>query len=365
MIHSVKAKMFKNINRFQILFYTVLLSAIGLALYFYSRVLGYLITSLVLAYVLDPIVNTFERLRMPRWLAVLSVYLVIGGILAVLLVSFAPDLVNQGRQLIDLMQSNSMKEGNPLVALPIIKDIHKLLFDFDSSVPNLQLSREFEHLLNLLVRNLVSLPQTIMQNFSTIIGAVSYLGMIPLICFFLLLDKVRFRKAIVSLFPNRYFELMIIMIVKIDETVGRFMRAMFFEVIAVAVMSMIALTILQVPYAVLISVVAGIANIIPYFGPFLGAGVAVLSSLMAGTSAMMIVWVIIAMYLVQVIDNNLVYPILVGKTINMHPLIVLLTVLAGGWFGGLLWILLSVPLLFVTYTMIREMYLNFKMFKLL
>ncbi len=237
--------------------------------------------------------------------------------------------------------------------------------DLDARIPVLDLANEYVNFMDMVVEHLVELPKTIMQNYSTIIGAVSYVGMIPLICFFLLLDKVRFRKGILSLIPNRYFELTIILIGKTDETVGNFMRAMLFEVLAVALMVFVALSILNVPYAILIGVVAGVANIIPYFGPFIGGCVAVLSSLIAGQPTIMILWVALAMYLVQLVDNNLVYPVLVGKTIDMHPLIVLLTVLAGGWFGSLVWMLISVPLLYITYTMIRETYLNFKMFKLL
>ena len=56
---------------------------------------------------------------------------------------------------------------------------------------------------------------------------------------------------------------------------------------------------------------------------------------------------------------------MVGKTIRMHPLIVLLTVLAGGWFGGILWMLISVPLVFMVYSLIRALYINLKQFQLL
>lgn len=357
--------MLKKFNYTKILFYLVLLAALGFGIWFYSYVFGYLIAALVLAYILDPLVNAVERLRLPRWLAVLSVYVIISGAIALLVALFAPSLYEQGAQVISLLQEDSSGATNPLVELPLLKDIHLILIDLDTRIPVLDLANEYVKFMDLVVGHLVELPKTIMQNYSAIIGAVSYVGTIPLICFFLLLDKVRFLKGIMSLIPNRYFELTVILIGKIDLTVGKYMRAMLFEVLAVALMTFIALSILGVPYAILIGVVAGIANIIPYFGPFIGACVAILSSLIAGQPPIMIVWVALAMYLVQLVDNNLVYPVLVGKTIDMHPLIVLLTVLAGGWFGSLVWMLISVPLLYITYTMIKETYLNFKMFKLL
>lgn len=357
--------MLKKVNYTKLLFYLVLLTALGMGIWFYSYVFSYVIAALVLAYILDPLVNAVERLRFPRWLAVLTVYIVLAGAIALLVITFAPKLYDQAAQVISLLQEDSPGGTNPLVELPLLKDLHIFLLELEERVPILNLANEYVKFMDIVVDYLVELPKTLMQNYSAIIGAVSYVGMIPLICFFLLLDKVLFRKSILALIPNRYFELTIILLGKIDETVGKFMRAMLFEVIAVALMTFIALSILGVPYAILIGVVAGIANIIPYFGPFIGACVAILSSLIAGQPPIMIIWVALAMYLVQLVDNNLVYPVLVGKTIDMHPLIVLLTVLAGGWFGSLTWMLISVPLLFITYTMIKETYLNLKMFKLL
>lgn len=66
-----------------------------------------------------------------------------------------------------------------------------------------------------------------------------------------------------------------------------------------------------------------------------------------GGTILSAITVILAMYIVQLIDNNIVYPVVVGGTINMHPLLVLLTLIAGGWYGGILfWMLISVPLVY-------------------
>jgi predicted PurR-regulated permease PerM len=71
------------------------------------------------------------------------------------------------------------------------------------------------------------------------------------------------------------------------------------------------------------------------------------------------------MYIVQLIDNNIVYPVVVGGTIKMHPLLVLLTLIAGGWHGGILWMLISVPLVYITYNLIKVLYVNLKDFKII
>ncbi|HNZ06827.1 MAG TPA: AI-2E family transporter [Candidatus Cloacimonadota bacterium] len=352
-------------NFTKVIFYLLLIAAIVSGVYFYSRVFGYIAMAMVLSYLLDPLVSWVERRHLPRWMAVLCVYLGILGVLAWLSLGFVPDLVRQGRGLIDIMQTNTPGGENLLVTLPFLRDVYQLLLNLDKQLPNLDLAAQFLTFLASAQTFLTTLPQTILDNYSEIIGAVSYVGTVPLISFFLLKDKVLFRKAMVAAASNRYFELVIIFMNKIDETVGRYMRAMLLEVIAVSIMVSIALTAIGVPNAVLIGVVAGVANIIPYFGPFMGAGVAILTVLVNGSPSIMILWVALTMYLVQVIDNNIVYPVVVGTTINMHPLIVLLTVLAGGWFGGILWMLISVPLVYICYSMLRVIYVNLREFRLL
>lgn len=352
-------------NWTKLIFYLFLACFIAAAVFFFSRVMSYVLISLVFAYLLDPPVNWLEKFRIPRWLAIISVYGAILGVLAWLSARFIPTLVIQGQDLLETLHQSEAGSESSLIGLPIVSDLHQLLKNLDYQLPNFDLSGRFIVVLDNLQTFLVGLPNTILQNFSTIISAVSYISMVPLISFFLLKDKTLFRKAIIAVIPNRYFEISLILINKIDETVGRYMRAMLFEVIAVAFMVGITLSIMGVPYAILIGVVAGVANIIPYFGPLLGAGVAVLSVVLNGLPPSMILWAVAAMYLVQVIDNNIVYPIVVGKTINMHPLIVLLTVLAGAWFGGILWMLLSVPLVYISYSVVRVLYTNLRDFRLL
>ena len=84
-----------------------------------------------------------------------------------------------------------------------------------------------------------------------------------------------------------------------------------------------------------------------------------------GCAFLQMVYAALAMWLVQVIDNNIVYPVVVGTTINMHPLLVLLTVLAGGWYGGILWMLISVPLVYLIYSVISVLYINLKEYRII
>lgn len=347
------------------IFYLVVAVAFASAVFFYRWILSYLLLSMVFTYVLDPFVNWFERRRFPRWLSVLAVYSVIAGFIGLLSALFLPDLIRQGNNLFTLVNSDHDNAAERIASLPLISSINSFLMNLDKQIPQLGLSTQFIGMLESGREFLTKLPKLVIDNYQQIIGAFSYLITVPLISFFMLKDKVLIRKSLVRAVPNRYYELVLILLRKVDETVGRFLRAMVFEVIIVSLMVIVALSMIGVRNSVLIGVTAGVANIIPYFGPFIGAALAIVTAIIDGSPLITLLWVGFAMYIVQMIDNYIIYPVVVGKSIKMHPLMVLLTVLAGGWFGGILWMLISVPVVYIVYSLISVMHTNLKEFRLI
>ncbi len=349
----------------KLLFYLLLLAVGILGFVFYRWVFDYLILSFVFAYLLAPAVSWLERKRLPRWSAIVLVYSAIIVVITGLIYRYAPEMVEQGNNLLELVNSeNASREY--FLSIPLIHSLHEFLLGLDGRLPVLNLAEGLIDVIDMFKDFLVKLPTLIVDNYQMILGTLSFVATIPLIGFFLLKDGNKLMKDIYKMVPNRYFELCIIIMNKIHETVGKFLRAMIFEVVAVSIMASVALSIVGVKNAILIGIVAGLANIIPYFGPLIGTLVAIATLLISGTTSFLpILNVIIAMYSVQIIDNNIVYPVVVGKAMSMHPLIVLLTVLAGGWYGGILWMLISVPLVYMIYSIIRVLFENLKKFHLI
>jgi predicted PurR-regulated permease PerM len=110
---------------------------------------------------------------------------------------------------------------------------------------------------------------------------------------------------------------------------------------------------------------AGLANLIPYIGPVAGAIPAILITLVQGGDNMMIIKIIIAFSIVQFIDNFLVQPLVLSKTVNLHPLIIVFVVIIGGQFFGLLGMLLAVPVAGIIKVTSRELYIGIKKFHIL
>ena len=352
-------------NWTKFLFSLLFLAILGLAVYFYRFVFSYLIAAMMFSYIMDPFVNWFERRRIPRWGSILIVYVLIVSLLVWFGIRMVPIISAQGNNLISLLGSDQSSSVESLLKLPLISTVSDFLQDLDSKIPNLSVGNLFTDLLKQIIDLAHKAPQLLMDNISKIIGTLSFVASVPLLSFFLIKDKYKFRKGMLNLVPNRWFELALTLMHKVDFTVGRYIRAMVFEVIAVGIMASIAFSVVGVPNPILVGAIAGFFNIIPYFGPFSGFLVAAMSILITGANPFLVVWAALAMWVTQIIDNNIVYPVVVGTTINMHPLIVLLTVIAGGWIGGILWMLISVPLVFIAYSLTRELYTNLKAFKII
>ena len=129
----------------------------------------------------------------------------------------------------------------------------------------------------------------------------------------------------------------------IHEVFSKFIRGQFLEACFVAILSSITLAIIGINYSFIIGPIAGICNMIPYVGPIVGTILAVIVALLSG-SPIKVIYAIIAMIIVQQIDNNLLAPKIVGDSVGLHPVFTMLAILIGANIGGFLGMLLSVPL---------------------
>ena len=352
-----------NWNR--IIFILLLLTLIVLGIIFYSPIFIYLIISIIVAYIFDPIVSWLEFKGMARWIAILCVYAVIAGLIAWLVITYIPRLIEQGNQLIKFISRSDVPLDQAIVQLPLIHSIYEFILKVDQTIPQLNLLPQFNQLIELGVQKLGELPQILLSNFQSIISTVALVFTIPFFSYFLLKDKRKIRQALVSLAPNKYFELTLILFNKVDENIGTYLRAILLEMINVGILSTIALTIVGVPYSIVIGAIAGLLNIIPYLGPWIGGFVAGFVILVSGLPPIMIVWMALAILIVQFLDNYIFYPLIVGRTIRMHPLVVLMTVIAGSYFGGVVWMLISVPLIYMIYSLIMALHKNLKEFRII
>ena len=128
----------------------------------------------------------------------------------------------------------------------------------------------------------------------------------------------------------------------VDNTFYKYIRGQLLEACIVGILSGIVLYFIGIDYAVIIGIIAGICNMIPYIGPVVGTILAVIMALLSG-QPITAIWAIIGMIVVQQVDNNFLAPKIVGNSVGLHPVFTMLAILIGGNVGGLIGMLIAVP----------------------
>ena len=128
----------------------------------------------------------------------------------------------------------------------------------------------------------------------------------------------------------------------VDDTFKKYIRGQLLEAAIVGVLSAVVLYLIGIDYAIMIGVISGICNMIPYIGPIAGTVLAVIMALLSGQPVLAL-WATAGMILVQQIDNNLLAPKIVGDSVGLHPVFTMLAIVIGGNMGGLIGMLTAVP----------------------
>jgi len=336
---------------------------------FYQTVFWMLIGALIFSYILKPAVEFLERKNFPRWGAILLIYLVLAGILALGIVLVLPVLMGQlqdmGAQASEIASNSGAIDDFQITEVEAVQKIFRPLLEFNRKAELYDLNNLFQQFLYNIKSVVTELPRKVSSFAGKLFNVFTFLFMVPMLGFFLLRDHENFKKALFYIIPNKYFELTVIILEKTDYVFKTFFRAMMVEMLIVAVMSSVSLMIVGVPYSIIIGLIAGIANVIPYLGPWIGIVAAIISIFLSGEPMMMIVWAIVALQIVQILENWFVYPNVMGNSMEMHPMVILLTVLAGGYAFGLLGMLFAVPIVFLIKEIVNILVVNLRKFEII
>ncbi len=328
-----------------------LLAFVGLLIFVppLKSVIFMLILAFFLASFLNPAVDFLENHGIDRLLAVVFVFMVIIFFIALGLKFLMPVISNEIEQMNAGLENQSIDQlmlrfqerlgkAIPILANPMIQN---------------ELKQQIDGLLRKSVAMLV-------QIFSAFVNIV----MLGFITFFFLKDGRRMKKAIVSWVPNRYFEMALIIIHKTGTQLGRYINGQLLVAFIVATLSIVALYLLHIRYYFFIGAIAGLANMIPYFGPVVGAVPAVLVALVDTGSIGVVGGVLVAFAFIQLFENVFISPFIVSRSVELHPLTVIIVILIGGQLVGIFGMLVAVPAASIIKVTVKELLWGFKHYRI-
>ncbi len=313
---------------------------------FFPDLILTLIVSTLVAFILKPLVWFLEsRLSLKRGVAIGIVFLLVGGIVVFTLVETIPILISH----LQLMYEQ-------LRQFPIEAKLTLASKEMTAHIPFIDSSN-----IGTKVHEFI---QGLIQSAGEIAGtAVSYLAnliIVPFITYFILAEGDLGIKALVERIPNKYFEMSLNIMDKVGRELVSYLRGLILECSIVGGISLIGYIIIGVPYALLLGVLTGIANIVPYLGFITGASIALIASLTATGDFRMFVPIAILAGVTRLIDDFVLQPICFGKSLDMHPVAVVITLIIGHQLMGIPGMVISIPIATILRVSAKETYWGLK-----
>ena len=180
--------------------------------------------------------------------------------------------------------------------------------------------------------------------------------------FFLLNGGQQMKKAVIQIVPNRFFEPALVLIEGLDRQLGDYLRSRLIQTIILSIVAAIGYWILGLRFAILIGIIAGLANLIPYIGPFIGAIPAIAVVFLESRFGLgwSLLAVIVLTLVIQIVDNAIITPLIIGKSVELGPVITIVVVLLGEQLLGLIGLLMAVPIAAMCKLIIEEVWTQFK-----
>jgi len=300
-----------------------------------------IIFSFLFYYLLRPLVELLGKIKIPKYLSILLIYLVVGFLLIIFFAYLGPILAEQVSALANL----SMETFETLKQSQSFK-----IYDYE-----INFGLELKEKIFALIQHATSI---ISQNFITIFGFITHLAVIlvviPFIVFYLLKDDHTIAAGLIKNIPKRLRPEFSKILKNIDNTLSDYINGLILISSAVGVLLFIGYLIIGLKYALVLSIIALVFTTIPFLGPFLAIAPAILISISGGPILML--KVIIVFLIVQQIESNIISPLIIGHRLHIHPLTIILLLIAVGSLYGLIGLLFATPLYAIAKVLVGNLY---------
>lgn len=290
------------------------------------------VISIFIAYLLNPLVCMMEQRGIKRSLGIIIIYLAFISILVFICFYMIPQVVTDiGKLTADLPRYSAK-----------VKDIVQSLQENYSKI---SLPEGIRNAVNNNITRVQGLVTSFLESLITsilnLLSKIFSLALIPILVYYFLKDYKNIGKKLTLLLPHKYRSRIIRICTNIDDVFGSYIRSQVILSLIIAVMTSIVLMILQVDFALIIGILNGITNIIPYFGPIIGAAPAVVIAFLQ--SPIKALYTLIAIIIIQQVESDIICPKITADIVGLHPLSVIFAMIIGGELFGMTGLILGIP----------------------
>lgn len=309
---------------------------------FISTLFMPLLISLLFYYLLRPVVNRLESYKVPRIAGILLIYLVIAILLILFVSTISPILVKQIKELANTSVETINKAETS----------HKyLFFNFIPIDLHDEIQKNIVHIFQ-------QITTSLSQNFVDFLGYITriaaVLAVIPFIVFYLLKDDNNFTEGFLNFVPKDYVREAKKILHNIDKTLSHYINGVVIVSSSLGLLLFISYLIIGLDYALILSVIALVLTTIPFLGPFLAIAPAIFVAL--SQSPLMVLKVVIVFVIIQQTESSIISPQIIGQRLHIHPLTIILLILAVGSLYGFAGVIFATPLYAISKVVIENLY---------
>ncbi|MDQ5875142.1 MAG: AI-2E family transporter [Actinomycetota bacterium] len=312
-----------------------------------------LVLATLILFVLNPLVTRLERWRVPRAAAALGSYVVVLGGLALAILALIPVLTHQVQQLSDELpefrdqaiafaNDNVVRLEDTLNTQIDTTQITCLLGSPGDSLTEVPSQARCDEVTEDLRNQIVAQAGRITDIGSSIIEVLVIFVIGPLIALYLLIDLPHLSRDLKNLVPPSHRDEFVDLGGKVSHAIGGFFRGQLLVALIVGVLSALGFYFIGLPFWFVIGGIAGFFNLVPLIGPYIGGALGFLVGIVSGGLSLGLKAAVVEL-IVQQLDNHFISPNVMRRTVNLHPVTVILALLAGGALAGFWGVLLGVP----------------------
>ncbi len=285
-------------------------------------------------YLLKPMVDSLESKGVPRKIAILLVFIGIILVIALAITFLIPGIQRQVEALV---------ENFPDIWNSVLAQVQELM----NTEWSAQIYRELQatNILERVSAHITNLFTVTLDSIGSLFGGIARIAVtivtMPFVLYYLLADRERFKQGLMNLTPTRARPVVSKLMTQISYQIGSYVRGELLVALAVSIMFYIGYRLIGLDYALVLSILAGVLNLIPYLGSILASVPALVIG--AFISPWKLVQVMIVLMVEQTIEGRVVSPQILGNRLDIHPLVILFILLVSGSLFGFMGLILAVP----------------------
>jgi predicted PurR-regulated permease PerM len=298
------------------IFKIALVIIVSWLLYETRDIVGLVFVSVFLAAAIRPLVDWFAKKKIPRWLSMLVIYVVMFLVITMIVGVLVPPISKQLNDLAGKFPEYYQQISERIVNIQRDnRDIN--LTDFSTLIGDIS-GKAGKGLFSVL---------------SGIFGGVVYFIIVLVIIFYMSVEEDAIKKIVESVVPKKYGRDITCLLYKIQSKLGQWLRSMMLLGGIIAVLTFFILLPVLPRYALVLALFAGLVEFVPYLGPFIGAVPAIFLALTVGP-LFIVIYVIVAYIIIQQVENQLIVPQVMKRTVGLHPVISIVALMVGAKIGG-------------------------------